>query len=253
MEGIIKKALREAGFDAVGIASADPLLEDDRRFRRWIEKGFSAEMEYLRTEARARSDPGRYLPGARSVIVATGAYASPRRPPGPIAAYALHSDYHLVFREALQKGVEAIEGLDPKARCRIAVDSSPLLERALAIRAGLGWIGYSTNLVTPSFGPFVLLGVIVTTLSLRPDCFLEDHTCAECRRCIDACPTGALAAPYRLDARKCISYLTIEKKGPFNDEEAARINGWVFGCDLCTAACMEGKASPPMGTSTAPK
>lgn len=239
MEEEIKKALKAAGFDAVGLAPAEPLGDDGRRLMDWIGSGFMGEMQYLARNARTRSEPRSLLPGARSVIVAAAAYAPPERLQGPVAAYALYRDYHLALDDALLRGVEAIERLDGTARSRIVVDTSPLLERALARRAGLGWIGYSTNLITPSFGPFVLLGAIVTTLPLEPDEPLDGGACSECGRCIEACPTGALIEPYRLDARRCISYLTIEKKGPLDEGEAESLGGWAFGCDLCTAACMK--------------
>lgn len=239
MEEDIKKALRAAGFDAVGLAPAESLGEDGRRFTDWIESGFMGGMRYLARNARDRSEPERLLPGARSVIVAAAAYEPPGRIRGPVAAYALYQDYHLALDVALRRGVEVIDRLDGTARSRVVVDTSPLLERALARRAGLGWIGYSTNLITPSFGPFVLLGAIVTTLPLEPDEPLDGGACSECGRCIEACPTGALVEPYRLDARRCISYLTIEKKGPLDEEEAESLGGWAFGCDLCTTACMK--------------
>lgn len=231
----IKAVLLETGFDLVGIASALPMAGEDLRLRSWIESGHAGEMEYMKRNAGSRHDPGFLLPGARSAVVAACAYAPPSGPPGPVAAYALYRDYHLVFREALARGVEVLDGAG--ARSRIAVDTAPLLERALARRAGLGWIGYSSNLITPEFGPFVQLGVILTSLELEPDGNETESSCEECGRCLEACPTGALREPYRLDARRCISYLTIEKKGPFTSGEAQSLNGWAFGCDLCTLSC----------------
>ena len=247
-EDLIKQALREQGFDLVGIAPAHPLTREALHFHRWIESGYAGGMDYLERNRAIRADPGCFVQGARSVIVVAGAYPAPDGPPGPIAAYACSRDYHLVFREALEKGVEAIHEIDAAKECRIAVDSSPLLERALAARAGLGWIGYSTNLITPRYGPFVLLGLIVTTLALKPDSPVDKSACDQCGKCLEACPTGALKAPYLLDARRCISYLTIEKKGDFETCEAEAVRGWAFGCDLCTLACASGKGwtgTPP--------
>jgi epoxyqueuosine reductase len=236
----IKAALRAAGFDRVGITTADPMPEEGVRFKEWIKKGHAAGMTYLKRDPGVRSAPGRFLEGARSVVAAAAAYEGIAAPSGPIAAYARYRDYHETLADALSAGVRAIEDQDPAARCRISVDTAPLLERALACRAGLGWIGYSTNLITPDFGPFVQIGLIVTTLDLEPDGPAPASTCDSCGRCVEACPTGALEAPFSVDARRCISYLTIEKRGPFNPYEAEAIEGWAFGCDICTATCIEG-------------
>jgi epoxyqueuosine reductase len=233
----IKDWLRSAGFDRVGITSAEPLRQEGEYLERWIAAGHAGGMDYLKKNSAWRSDPGKFLGDARSVIVAAAHYAPPVEARGPIAGYALYRDYHEVFRQALEPAASALHELDSAARCRIAVDSSPLLECALAARAGLGWIGRSTNLITPDFGPHVMLGLIVTTLELVPDSPTENQACRECGQCAAACPTQALVAPYELDARKCISYLTIEKKGPFSLEEAKALGGWAFGCDLCMAAC----------------
>ena len=238
-ERTVKQRLFDAGFDRVGIASAEPLVEDRRRLDRWLAEGRCGEMAYLARNRELREAPGRFLPGARSVIVAAAAYPLKVPPRGPLAAYACCPDYHDVLREALTRGTEAVTRLDPDADCRVAVDSAPVFERALAVRAGLGRIGYSTNLVIPGLGSAVVLGVIVTTAMLAPDAPLDPGGCESCGACLSACPTGALSAPYAVDARKCISYLTIEKKGDFVEGEARSLKGWAFGCDHCTAACGE--------------
>ena len=228
-----------AGFDLAGITSADPLAGDARRMADWTASGHAGGMEYLRKNASQRGDPQSLLEGARSVIVAGAAYGLLSRAQGPVASYALFYDYHRVFHEALMRCVEAVEEIDPSARCRVCVDSSPLLERAFAARAGIGSIGLSGMLVTPGFGPCVLLGFVLTTHAFEPDAPLSKAACSECGRCIEACPAGAVIAPRVLDARRCISYLTIEKKGRFTADEAASIRGWAFGCDCCVAVCME--------------
>jgi len=229
-----------------GVAAADPIPEDFARFEEWLRRGDAAGMDYLERRAPLRLDPASLLPGARSVIVAAAAY-EPIVPPGPLAAYAVRSDYHLVFRDALEPVKAHIESMAPGNRCRIAVDTAPLLERAFAHRAGIGWIGQSTNLVTERFGPYVLLAEIVTTVELEPD-QPSPSLCGECTNCLDACPTGALAEPYRLDARQCVSYLTIEKKGEFTPSERTLLRrgpsrggrptaAQAFGCDLCIEVC----------------
>jgi epoxyqueuosine reductase len=237
----IKHELLEHGFDLAGIAAAEPLDDEFVRFEEWLARGSAAGMAFLEHRRAERRDPASLLEGARSVIVAAAAYP-PFSPPGPLAAYAACLDYHDVFRRRLEDVAARIGSLAPAVRCRAAVDTAPILERAYAARAGIGWIGQSTNLVTETFGPYVLLGEIITDLALEPDAPLEPR-CGECGRCIEACPTGALTAPYRLDSGRCISYLTIEKRGPFDAAEREMLaagrgeTGRAFGCDLCLAAC----------------
>lgn len=250
MKQAIKTRILEAGFDLVGVAPGVPLAKDFSRFEEWLRHGHAGEMTYLTRDPVLRRDPAALLPGARSVIVAACAY-EPVIPPGPLAAYAVRTDYHVELRRALDEAVASFRERIPEVRWRVAVDTAPLLERAYAAHAGLGWIGRSANLVTERFGPYVLLAEIVTDLDLEPDA-LHPDLCGECGQCLDACPTGALAAPHVLDARRCISYLTIEKRGPFTKEEALWATGrtaagnrpenFAFGCDLCLAACPHAKA-----------
>jgi len=246
MKKAIKEEISKCGFDAVGVATAEAIPDDFARFREWLRRGDAAGMDYLERHAPLRADPASLLEGARSVIVAAAAY-DPIVPSGPLAAYAVRPDYHSVFRAALEPVVARIESMAPKNRCRITVDTAPLLERAFAQRAGIGWIGRSTNLVTERFGPYVLLAEIITTVELEPD-QPSASLCGECSNCVDACSTGALAAPYRLDARKCLSYLTIEKKGDFTAPEGTLFQTGTsrsgrpaapraFGCDLCLEVC----------------
>jgi len=240
MKAFVKQRLLEAGFDLAGIAAAAPLDRDFTRFLEWIRKGYGADMAYLERHAALRESPRLLLPGARSVIVAAAAY-EPIVPPGPIAAYAVGEDYHAVLKRALEQAVDGIRTRAPQARFRIVVDTAPLLERAWAARSGIGWIGRSTNLITRPFGPYVLLGEILTDLSLEPDGPLS-NLCHDCHGCLEACPTGALVSPYQLDARLCLSYLTIEKRGAFSIAENKLLDtGPVFGCDLCLNACPHGE------------
>lgn len=239
-----KGMILEAGFDLAGITTADPLPEDGDRFEAWIAGGFAGEMAYLLRSPGRRADPCALLPGARSVLAAAAAHPLPPGGSEPVAAYARLPDYHAVLRRALAYVEERLAAAHPGARFRIAVDSAPLLERALAARAGLGWIGYSCNLITPAFGPFVLLGLLLTTLELRPDRPAPEGSCADCGACLEACPTGALRSPRCLDARKCIAYLTVEKRRGFDAREAGALGGWAFGCDRCTRACLEGRGWP---------
>jgi len=231
----IIECLLEAGFDLAGVAEAKPLHNDFSRFKHWIKSGCAAGMAYLERNLALRLDPAAILPGARFVIVAAAAYP-PISPPGPLAAYAVCRDYHTLFRRSLEIVAGQIGRRAGSARFAVAVDTAPLLERAFAVRAGIGWVGRSTNLITERFGPYVLLGEILTDLELEPDSPASNR-CEECDLCLDACPTGALSAPFELDSRRCVSYLTIEKKGLFSPGEEKPLKDRVFGCDLCLAAC----------------
>jgi len=239
------------GFDLVGIASA---VEPPHyaSFQHWIAERFHAGMEYLARRAGLRGHPNRLLPGARSVIVAAMNYAvadADAVPVGPshgeVARFARGTDYHRVIRGRLRLLAEELRQLAPEARCRATADSAPMMERDFAQLAGLGWCGKNTTLITEQFGSWVVLGTLITTAELTPDAPMADSRCGSCRACLDACPTGALVAPFRLDARRCLSYWTIEHRGPIPDEMAERLGGRVFGCDACQQAC-------PYNRNTAP-
>jgi len=230
----IKRRAAGLGLDACGITSADPSAHA-AFYREWIARGESGEMAWLARDPDRRSDPRNVLPGARSLIVAGLNYwqpAPPRR--GRIARYALGDDYHEVLLEKLRMLADEIG--QNGAQAKIYVDTGPVLEKPLAQRAGLGWQGKSTMLLHRDFGPWLLLGEIITTLDLEPDAPATDH-CGSCHRCIDACPTGAIKAPYQLDARRCIAYLTIELKGSIPEELRPLIGDRVYGCDECLDVC----------------
>lgn len=241
MRDQVKRAVFDAGFDLVGIAAAEPLHDDFKRYCQWLSQDRAAGMNYLRRNIELRLDPSSLLPGARSVIVAAAAY-DPLPSNGPLASYSVLPDYHTLFRSRLEDAARALEIAVPGAAWRVAVDTAPILERAVARRAGIGWVGRSTSLITERYGPFVLLGEIITDVLLDPDPPREVQ-CKECDACLNACPTGALVAPWVLDARRCISFLTIEKRGDFSDTEEKQLNGWIFGCDLCLKACPHGERS----------
>jgi epoxyqueuosine reductase len=234
---ILKSRLRarahELGITEIGFTSADPLPRA-QAYERWLAAGRHAGMEWLRPGE--RSDPAALLPGARTLLAAVVRYSRPEREPNPIAAYAQRDDYHHVMKRALRRLAAELRALVPGSGTRVAVDTAPLREREAAMRAGVGWIGKNTMLVHLQHGCYTLLGELLWTEEIEPDPPAVDH-CGECRRCLDACPTGAFPKPYELDARRCLSFATIENRGPIPPELRDALSIRAFGCDACLAAC----------------
>ncbi len=233
------RALAEVlGFDRVGFAKAEPTSET-RRFREWVDLGYAGELSWLSGRADEREDPRRVLAGAKTVIVAALAQGagSGDEGRGGVARYAQGDDYHDVLLDrlhALEAGLAALHG--DSIRTRAYVDTGPVLERVWAARAGLGWQGKNTLLIDKELGSFLFLGVLLTDLELRPDPPGTDH-CGSCRACLDACPTDAFRQPYVLDARRCLSYSTIELRDAIPEELREAQADWVFGCDICQTVC----------------
>ena len=226
------------GFDRVAVGPASPPEHGDA-LRRWVDAGHAGTMGYMERRLAERLEPARVLPGARSVVAVALNYhrGDQERDPSwaPVARYARGRDYHDVMTPRLAS-IEAFLAEAAGARSRAYVDTGPVLERDLAARAGLGWIGKNTMLLHPDLGSFFFIGTVLTTAELEPDAPLPDR-CGSCTRCLDACPTGAFAAPYVLDARRCVSYLTIEHRGPISAELRPGVGAWTFGCDECQTAC----------------
>lgn len=240
-------ALRELGFDLAGIAPADPSRYREY-LRRWLDDGRAGTMQYLAQRFEERTDPRKYLAGARSVICVAMNYHARLQPPAPpehhgrIARYALGDDYHEVMKPRLHALADWVRSQAPQAQTRAAVDTAPVMEKELAARAGVGWMGKNTCIIHPQMGSWLLLGEVLTTLDLPADQPAIDR-CGTCRRCIDACPTGAITAPYQLDARRCISYLTIELRDEIPPEFRDKLGNWLYGCDICQDVCpWNGKA-----------
>jgi epoxyqueuosine reductase len=241
--GDVLRVVRDCGFELAGVASAGP-LRDFPRYSAWLARGFAGEMRYLTDRrARIREDVRNLLPSARSVICAGKLYhtAYQPRPEARISRYAASADYHHTLRRRFQQAVSRLLAIEP-FDYRICVDTAPLLERSLAREAGLGWIGRNTCLINEPRGSWFLLGEILTSLELEPGTPPADR-CGSCTRCIEACPTRAIvpdpAEPggWTLDSRRCISYLTIELRGPIPEEFHAPMGGHVFGCDICQEVC----------------
>ncbi len=250
----------DCGFDRCGCTSAVSVEHADF-YREWLADGCAGTMDYLGNYLSERFNPARLLPGAKTVIVTALNYRQPEPgneresadPPdnsdsdkssdpnelrGKVAMYAWGADYHKVVKAKLFKMVDALRAkLDQPFEAKVCVDTAPILERQFAQRAGVGWIGKNTMSINRELGSYYFLGEIVTTLEMEFDQPATSH-CGNCTRCIDACPTGALSEPYRLDASKCISYLTIENRQEEIPQELHRQMGdWVFGCDICQQVC----------------
>jgi epoxyqueuosine reductase len=244
LTGSVKALGSELGFDRVAIGSAAP-PSHGAEFARWTEAGYAGTMAYLGRRLGERLDPDRVLPGAASVVcVALNYYQGELsdRSWRPVARYAWGRDYHAVMLPRLEQIAAHLAGA-AGASSRSYVDTGPVLERDLAARAGLGWIGKNTMLLHPALGSWFFIGVVLTTAELDCDDPLPDR-CGSCRACLDACPTDAFVEPYVLDARRCISYLTIEHRGPIDSSLAKAIGDWQFGCDLCQSACPWNRKAP---------
>ena len=236
LEDMVKAQAYGLGFDLVGIATLGP-METAGTFDDWIEQGYAGEMDYLPRGAAKRRDSRLAFSGATSAIVVGLDYGG-REPSGPVARYARGDDYHDVMTQRLNElhrwlQLEVARPIAGKAY----VDTGPILERDLARRAGLGWFGKNTNLVNPRLGSFFFIGSLLLDLELAADSPFEADRCGSCTRCLDACPTDAFVEPRVLDARRCISYLTIELKGEIPGELHEAIGSNVYGCDICQDVC----------------
>ncbi len=243
MKPALRQRAAELGFDDCRITAAAPPASAEH-LRRWLEQNQHGEMAWLARNADKRADPQKVLPGARSLLCLAVSYA-PENPPDPplgaragvIARYARYADYHDILAgrlKSLTQYLAELGGAD--TRSLWYVDTGPFLERDLAQRAGLGFVGKHTNLISRRLGNWIFLAEILTTLELEPDTPESNH-CGSCTRCLAACPTAAITAPFQLDARRCISYLTIELKGSIPVEFRPAIGSRIYGCDDCLAAC----------------
>jgi len=237
----IKSKAIELGFHKIGIAKADEITLEGERLKEWLNRGYHASMQWMEKNIEKRIDPREIVPNAKSVIsVAVNYYTSTPHEPdnhdGKISRYAWGDDYHIHVTKRIQMLFECIKQLAPDSEGRYYVDTGPAMDKVWAARAGLGWQGKHTNLITKEYGSWVFLGEIITTLKLDYDEAMEDF-CGTCTACIDACPTDAIHEPYVVDSNKCISYLTIEHRGEIAESLGKRFDQWIYGCDICQDVC----------------
>ena len=238
----VKERATELGFDLVGIAEAGPLPRDGARLAAWLAEDRHAGMAYLAQHSEKRADPRALLPGCKSVIALAASYwpgeEEARIPEnrGRVALYARGRDYHKVLGDA-SRALATWLTEETGLAARACVDTLPVLERAWAEASGLGWIGKNANLLTRSHGSWLMLAEVLTAAELTPDPGPHADFCGSCTACLDACPTDALTEPGLLDANACISYWTIEHRGPIPEERRAGLDDWVFGCDICQEVC----------------
>jgi epoxyqueuosine reductase len=240
----IKACAATLGFDAAGIATLEGNAHA-AELDQWLAAGYAGTMTYLHRQAAKRKEPQRIMPEATAAVVTLTNYfhrdadRAELHDPRPIrvAQYARSEDYHGVLARRLARLAQTIRDSGSGVHTRCYVDAGPVPERDLAQRAGLGWIGKNMMLIHPQLGSFTFIGVVLTDAALAPDLPFQADRCGSCRRCLDACPTDAFVEPHVMDARRCISYLTIEHRGDFTEPERTMVGDWLFGCDVCQDVC----------------
>ena len=246
----LKAEARRLGFDACGIAKAERLDAEAKRLEQWLREGRHASMQWMENHFEKRVDPRRLVDGAQSVISVLHNYHqpvdhAPEPEVGKVSRYAWGDDYHDVLKEKLFALYNWLDETVGGISGRAFVDSAPVLDKAWAARSGLGWVGKSTMLLNRELGSFFFIGELIVDVPLPADGPVPDY-CGSCTRCLDACPTGALDAPYQIDANRCISYLTIEHRGAeLPDGMSSEVGNWIFGCDICQDVCPWNKFSRP--------
>ncbi len=253
----IKEEAKALGFLSCGIAKAGFLEEEAPRLEQWLRQGRHGEMHYMENHFDKRLDPTKLVPGAKSVVSLLLNYHSPEKQSDPtapkISTYAFGQDYHKVIKDKLYLLLARIRDRIGEVDGRVFVDSAPVMDKAWAAKAGLGWVGKNTNLIAKQVGSFFFIAEMILDLELAYDLPVADH-CGSCTACIDACPTQALTAPYQIDGSKCISYATIELKNAIPDHFKGKMDGWMFGCDVCQTVCPWNRFSTPHNeTAFAPK
>jgi len=257
MESLTRWIVTEAeslGFDACGIARATALEKESAHVEQWLESQHEGEMSYLNRNKEKRYDPRLLVEGTKSIVTVLYNYFPKQKLSETdnfkVAKYAYGTDYHDVLKKKLWLLLERIETRTGKLEnTRAFVDSAPVLDRAWAVKCGLGFIGKNTTLIHPKKGSFFFIGHLFLPLDLTETGQELTNRCGRCTKCIEACPTGALEAPFRIDARKCISYLTIEYKGPLEGQDPEKFHDWIYGCDICQDVCPYNRFSQPNSES----
>ena len=245
----IRRLALQIGFSKVGIVRAEQLPEGEL-LKKWLARGFNGEMAWMARDPEQRADPTRIFPGARSVVVVamnyqTSALHTDRLSTGKVSRYAWGDDYHDVVGAKLRALLAWIKTQCPEAEGKLCVDIQPMMDKAWAARAGLGWMGKHTNLITNEFGSWVFIGELLLNLELEYDEKQVADQCGSCTLCVDACPTGAIVEPYVLDSNLCISHATIESRAPeIREDVAAHLEGWLYGCDICQDVCPWNQMTP---------
>jgi epoxyqueuosine reductase len=256
----IKSLALSVGFQQVGVARAEALTEERQRLEEWLRRGFHGEMPYMARDPEQRADPKKLFPAARSVVVVALNYYTPHQHEvrnardagradatdvrGKVSRYAWGDDYHQVVGDKLRQLLNSIKQEWPHADGKVCVDIQPTMDKAWAVRAGLGWMGKHTNVISRDFGSWVFIGELLLNLELEDDDQIADQ-CGSCTLCIDACPTEAIIEPYVLDANLCISHATIESRAPdIRPDVAANLEGWLYGCDICQDVCPWNHSTP---------
>ncbi len=241
LSSIVKDTAAHHGFSKVGIAPAvsDPVTRD--RLQQWLEKNYHSGMKWMAKRKEERWDIKRYFPQVKSVISLGMNYYTGHPEDGEdackISNYAWGDDYHEVVKNRMYSVYTSLQGVAPEIRGIVAIDTSPIAEKDWAQKAGLGWLGKHTNLITREFGSWLFLGQILLNVELEYDTPFTEDLCGSCTACLDACPTNAFPQPYVLDAGKCISYLTIEHRGDLPEEYESELHNWIYGCDICQEVC----------------
>ncbi|MFN0277049.1 MAG: tRNA epoxyqueuosine(34) reductase QueG [Pyrinomonadaceae bacterium] len=239
----IKKKAVGLGFHNIGIVPAEPLADEYEHLKDWLGRGFHGQMGWMEREPAKRSDPRLLFPDTKSVIVVTHNYFTKHDhvvddARGKLSRYAWGDDYHDVVREKLTELLNWIKAQNAAVDGKICVDTSPMMDKAWAVRAGLGWLGKHSNVITTEIGSWFFIGSILLNLELEYDAEIVDDHCGTCTACIDACPTNAIVEPYIVDSRKCISYATIELRDEnLPADIGENLNGWLYGCDICQDVC----------------
>jgi epoxyqueuosine reductase len=240
---LIKQRARELGFDKVGLVSAHEFTDEATRLGEWLNRGYQANMRWLERDVEKRTNPQLLLPNARSAVVVALNYFTPAQhdndpATGKVSRYAWGDDYHDVVGEKLRALLSWIKEQLPDVEGKVCVDIQPTMDKAWAVRAGLGWLGKHSNVITQEFGSWIFIGELLLDIKLDYDNDRINDHCGTCSLCLDACPTQAITEPYVVDSAKCISYATIELRGPELPREIEdKLSGWLYGCDICQDVC----------------